>query len=482
MAGHSSRGEHSTPTRRRFLRGGAAALGTAAIAGEASAAGEQTGTTLDRTLSTGAPEVRAVYTMPKWYWDGQTARSSRVKMEQFLNRAEETGLNVIYAWIESDGLASLLGEPAYAESDQYDFWNPNRGWDPLGELITGAARRGIEVHLWYSFVRYKRSALPIPEFNPDLEVLPSGDPDWGAISKSEYEAGHDDATTLDVNALCANSPGARAWTLDVLDRTFERYPGLKGLHIEEPGYLDAEQCLCQRCRTVYADIHEDDPENYADHIYDSREPYFEDDRAIPVKNRGTDAFAESLYEWWEARGTDDVLSYNGSWLPEFDAVRGRNWPRWSEEGWLPYYSPQVYTSDLDVYRSRLESAMDALSDTVVAPITGLDWGSQTSGRNDAATVVEEIELVRSMDGYSDITTGGTGLFAGAALTPEMTVGLRSGPYTESAPPHWAGEQNGQSRGDATLAELRAQDPYAFTQHWGRETTLAGSGASRRFID
>lgn len=480
MAGDSSRHQHATPTRRRLIRSGAAAVGTAGFAGQASALGEETGQTVDDTLATGDREVRAIYTMPKWYWDGQTVESSRLKMAQFLNRAEETGLNTIYAWIESDGLASLLGEPAYARSPKYDFWNPDRGWDPLGELIAGAARRGIEVHLWYSFVRYKRSILPIPEFNPDLEVLPPGDPGWAALSKSQYEAGHEDSTDIDANALCANNPAARAWTLETLARAFDRYPMLSGLHIEEPGYLDAERCVCPRCRAHYADVYDDDPENYVDHVYDTREPYFEDDLALPVKNHGTDAFAEALYDWWTSSQSTDALSYNGAWLPEFDAVRGRNWPTWSEEGWLPYYAPQIYTQEVDIYRDRLEATMEALTDTVVVPVTGLQWGTEATARNDVATVADQVELVRSMDGYADVVTGGMGLFSGAALTPEMTVGLRAGPYTQSASPHWSDGSNEQSSRDVTLAALREQEPFAFTSHWPEDvplgSTMGGDGS------
>jgi uncharacterized lipoprotein YddW (UPF0748 family) len=475
MFGDSSRADRATFSRRRVIRGGAAAVGAAALTSQVGAVGEELGQTADSTSSTGDPEVRAIYTTPKWYWDGDRIQRNRLRMQQFLDRAEEAGLNALYAWIESDGLASLLGEPTYAESPRYDFWNPDRGWDPLGELVAGAAKRGIEVHLWYSFVRYKRSTLPVPEYNPDLEVLPPGDPSWAALSKAEYEAGHEDSTSVDSEALCANEPGARAWALEALDRAFEQYPMLSGLHIEEPGWLDAQRCVCPRCRELYAEIHDDAPENYVEHVYDTAEPYAEDDLAIPVKNHGTDAFVEALYDWWQSRSGSDTLSYNGSWLPEFDHVRGRNWPTWSDEGWVPYFAPQIYTRDLDVYRKRLEATMDALSETVVVPVTGMQWGTKASERNDPGAVADEIELVRSMDGYADVATGGTGLFSGSALSPEMTVGLRADPYTQSATPHWSQGETEQSRGDATLAEMRTREPVTFEPRW--ETTVPGTEAS-----
>lgn len=442
---------------------------TAGISGQVSAFGERTGDSLDATLSTGEASVRGVYTMPMWYWDGPSVERNRAKMHEFLNRAETAGLNVLHAWIESDGLASLLGEPAYAESDTYDFWNPNRGWDPLGELVTAAAQRGIEVHLWYSFVRYKRSSLPVPEFNPDLEVLPPGDPGWAALSKSEYEQGYRSSADVHANALCANEPGARAWAIEALDRAFARYPLLSGLHIEEPGYLDAERCVCPRCRNLYADLHDDDPANYVDHVYNSREHYTTDGLAIPVKTHGTDAFAEALYDWWQSTDSCGVLSYNGSWLPAYDIPRGRNWPEWSEQGWMPYYSPQIYTRNVDSYRYRLRTTMEAVSDTVVAPVTGLKWGTDEHTRNDTVTVIDQIETVEEMDGHDGVETGGTSLFAGVALAPDTTLGLRAGPYRQSASPHWAPGENDQTRDDLTLADLEAQDPFAFTTHWRQES-------------
>lgn len=456
-------------TRRSVIAAGATAVGTAAFSGAGAASGGGGGTA-DETagesaLPPGPPEVRGIYAMPLWYWNAPTAATSRAKMGQWLERAVETGLNVVHAWIESDGLASLLGEPAYATHDYYDFWNPERGWDPLGELIAGAHDRGMEVHLWYSFTRYKRSALPIPEYNPDLEVLPPGDPDWASLRKPEYERGYHDSSHPKVGgaSLCVNAEGAHDWTLEALARAFERYPGLRGLHIEEPGYLADDRCVCQRCRRIFADRYDTDPGALLEHTYTEVPPYFDDGMAIPVRTRGTDAFVERLHDWWSGRDSADVLSFNGGWRADWDRVLGRNWAEWSERGWVPYYSPQVYVTDLDRFEKMVAETMEALADTVIAPIVAIESGSAS---NDALAVAEQIRRARSLDGHAGTTVGGASVFSGPALTPDQTGVLRSGPYTRWSPPHWH-PSNGTGvvqRGDATIPELREQDPFAFDVH------------------
>lgn len=459
-------------TRRGVIATGAAAIGTATFAGTGAAdggpttdAGTRDGT--DDLFSVGPPEVRGVYARPMWMWDGRSVATSRAKMRRWLDRVEETGLNVVYAWIESDGLASLLGEPAYAESPAYDFWNAERGWDPLGELITGARGRGIEVHLWYSFTRYKRSSLPIPEYNPDLEVLPPGDPGWASLRKPEYDRGYHDSSHSMVGgeSLCVNAVGAHDWTLEALDRAFDRYPGLRGLHIEEPGYLADDRCVCGRCRTLFADRYDTDPGALLDHTYTEIPPYFDDGMAIPIRTRGTDAFVERLFEWWSGRHGDDVLSFNGSWRADWDRVRGRNWAEWSERGWVPYYSPQTYATSVDRFAELVAETMEALADTVVAPIVAIETGSAT---NDAATVAEQVRRSRSMDGHAGTAVGGASVFSGSALTPDVVAALRAGPYRRSAAPHWHPENDAtaQERGDATVAQLRERDPFVFSPRWG----------------
>ncbi|WP_255196810.1 family 10 glycosylhydrolase [Halorarius litoreus] len=467
MEGRDGHDEWRDVSRRRLLQGGSALLGSTAFSGVGAAVDDTDPTDpVDDTLSAVEPEVRGVYMMPLWYWDTAEVPTGRQKMREWLDRAEESGLNTVFAWIESDGVASLLGEPAYAESDYYDFWNPDHQWDPLGELVSEAHTRDIEVHLWYSFTRYKRSALRIPEYNPDLEVLPTGDPDWASIRLEEWENGYRDPSHSMVGgeAVCVNEIDCHDWTLHVLGRVFDQYPGLDGLHIEEPGYLAVDRCVCHRCQERYGSIFDDDPANLIDHTYYATKPYYDDERAVHTRCHGTDEFVERLHGWWTDRMDDEVLSFNGSWAWEWDRVRGRNWAQWSHEGWVPYFFPQVYTDDTDYFEHAVQYAMEWLGeDATIAPIAGLEWGG---GSNDVSTVLEQIETGRASDGHAGTAEAGAGLFSGHALSADMTVGLRGQPYTRSTSPHWHDEEESdQSRGDLTREELEEQDPFAFTSHW-----------------
>lgn len=426
-------GNHSFASgvsRRKVLAGTAGVLGSVGIL-------EQTAGAVDTDASTVADverETRPVQIHPRWYWDARTIQQSRAAMQQWLDRAKRANVNVLFAWMESPELAAALGESRYASSSAFDFWDPIR-WDAMGELISGAERRGMEVHLWYSFTRYKRPPGLIPEYDTGLEVLPSGDPDWASVRKSEYVDGYTDPADEGVSgtSLCVNDPDVRDWTFSVLERMLDRYPGLAGLHIEEPGYLELDRCVCHRCQDVYADIHGEPGENLLDHIYRSVDAYQDDPAAVSVKTHGTDAFVSRLADWWAARDNDGVLSFNGSWDPEWDRVRGRNWAVWSERGQLPYYLPQVYATDVDTFVEQTKVTMDGLSDTTILPMAGVGW---SSGNNDAATVTDQIEAAEDLDGYSDVPVAGTSLFSGADFTEELALHLRAGPYLEPSRPTW----------------------------------------------
>lgn len=418
-------------TRRRLLRsvgsvGAAASLCWSYLAGPS----------LQRVLdSAGAKRVwsRHVSIHPRWYWGGdKSLEESRRDMRDWLDMAARSNVNVLHAWIESPGAAALLGEPRYA--DRYGFWDPAR-WDAMGELVNEAAERGLSVHLWYSFTRYKRYRNWVPEYDPDLSVLPPGDPGWASLRKSEYERGYTDAGNPHVTgaSLCTNEFDAHDWTMELLGRLFDRYPGLNGLKIEEPGYLAPDRCVCGRCRTVYADRYDEPGETLLDHVYRTTEPYYADDRAVAVKTRGTDAFVRRLSEWWESSGPSDALCYSGSWNAKWDRVRGRNWAAWSERGLVPYYVPQAYASSVAAFESKLRGALDAVSDSAVIPGIGIDW---SYGRNPAEQVVAQLEAVADFDDGTGTPVAGAGLFSGRAMTPELVRALRTGPYATQTTSPW----------------------------------------------
>lgn len=447
--------EHSfSLPRRGVLRASSSGLGLAGSAGTIKGASHLS----ERLSSTEEAWGRLMSIHPRWYWgEGKTVEESRQAMREWLDMAALTGVNVLHAWIESPGAAALLGEPRYA--DRYDFWNPDR-WDAMGELITEAAERGMEVHLWYSFTRYKRTRNWVPEYDPELTVLPPGDPDWASVRKSEYARGYTDPEDPHVSgdALCNNEFAAHDWTMELLTRLFDRYPSLNGLKIEEPGYLDADRCVCHRCQAVYAGYYDEPGENLLNHIYKTIETYYVDNRAVPVKTRGTNKFARRVYDWWEASGPSDALFYSGSYQARRDRVRGRNWALWSRWGLVPYYIPQTFASSMKVYRRKLRVIMEAVSDSAIIPAIGIKW---SYGTNTPERVAAQITATKAFDGESNTTIAGASLFSGAALTSDLARTLRTGPYASEAVSPWQSRDD-QTRMQETAIEGELNQLYPFT--------------------
>lgn len=370
---------------------------------------------------------------PSAQWDDETVEERRSEIRDWVALADEANINVLYTWLKSRWAAAVLGEERY--QDEYPFWD-TRKWDPIREIVDAAADYNIEVHLWYSFTRYKRDREWVPEYDPDLTVLPPGDPGWASVTKSEYEEGHMDpaAPAVDGSALCGNAFDAHEWTLDVLERVFDAYPGLGGLRIEEPGYLDLERCVCYRCRAVYELLTSDPGEELLDHVYDDVERYYDDETAVDIKTHGTDDFVRRLSLWWNGVGDGRQLTFNGGWDPAWDRARGRNWSEWSTWNVVPYFSPQTYTSDLEEFTDQVRTTMGGVGgDTAVVPTVGISW---SRGENHPETVVEQIEAAVAEDGYRDVSIGGVNLFAGRSLTPELADLLSSGPYRDAPSLPW----------------------------------------------
>lgn len=385
------------------------------------------------TETSGPLAVRSINVHPSTQWDADAVEQRRSALREWVARADAANLNVLYAWLESPFLAALLGEDRYRE--QYPFWD-TREWDPLGELLEAAAAHGIEVHAWYSFTRYKRDREWVPEYDPDLSVLPPGDPDWASVTRSEYEDGRVDPAdpAVDGSSLCTNAVDAHEWTLEALGRLLEAYPDLGGLRIEEPGYLDLERCVCDRCRAVYEQLTGDPGDELLEHVHDEVAAYREDDVAVRVKTHGTDDFVRRLHGWWASVGDGRPLTFNGGWDPAWDRARGRNWTEWSEWGAVPYFSPQVYTEDVDEMADQLRTTMDGVGgDTAVVPSVGISW---SRGSNEPETVVEQVEAAAAADGYGGRSIAGVNLFAGASLTSELAELLAAGPYGTDAAPPW----------------------------------------------
>ena len=380
-------------------------------------------------------EIRAAWIHPSWDWHGDTVAERRAQMVTYLDRLERANINLLLPWVESKHALQLLGDPQYArENSVYD----TREWDVMRELIEAADQRGVEVHFWYSFTRYKRDR-DAPEYNRDLTVMPAGNPSWASIRKSEYLDGHRDPAdpALDAKALCPNDPEARQWTLTLLRQILDKYPGFKGVQVEEPGFLSLQRCVCPRCQNRYAELYKEPGRNLLDHIHENLEDYRTDERAATVKAAGADLFVQELSRLMEREYPTKVLSFNGGADVWSDRMRGRNWGQWAQAGLVPFYSPQCYQPNTDGFRSYVKSAMQALSgtETTVVPGIGVQYGSSPH-TNPPEMVLKQIEAARDLGGEFGVTYGGVAFFKGGAFTRELVQALRSGPFQSPARLPW----------------------------------------------
>lgn len=381
------------------------------------------------------PAVRSINIHPRLYWSKNDRAESRSAMLTWLDLAARANLNILHAWMESPEVAALAGEARYAESELFNYWSSSEG-DVLQELLDEASLRGMGVHLWYSFTRYKRPTREwVPEYDPGLSLLPPGNPDWASIRKSEYLRGMKNPATaqLDASALCNNESAAHEWTLRVLARLFDHYPLLRGLRIEEPGYMDIDRCVCYRCQSVYSRLYDEPGEHLLRHVHATAEETYRDQRGVPVKTAGTDLFVRKLYEWWQREHPEKALSFNGSWDARWDRVRGRNWAAWAAEGLVPSFSPQAYATTTEDFLQQVRDTMANVtgSSTVIVPSIGVKW---SRGTNTTAEILRQIRAAMELDESGQTHIAGINLFSGGGLTPELAAALATGPFQNRPAP------------------------------------------------
>lgn len=341
-------------------------------------------------------EVRGVWIHPGRMFDVDPVKG-RQQVQSAVRHLADAHFNLILPWIPAGYLVAL-------DHTEYLAFHPSARWDALGVLIDEGARAGLAVHLWYAFSEDR--SRNSPDFDPRV----GGNPEWAA--RRIHELIPDPRTgrvrPRQWDDVCPLHAEARHWQLALLRKTFQRYPELKGIHIEEPGYDDG-QCVCDLCLKVF-------PELYGRSLPESIRSFEADDfRAV-----GTTAFMSALYQLLQKDHPRLVFSTNGDYDWPSDRMKGRNWASWAGLGWLNYYAPQVYVSDTAAFRRGLGSAMEVLGRRCATCVgIGVAWDG---GANTAQEVVRQVEASREMDAEGVI------LFSGDAASDELSRALLRGPF------------------------------------------------------
>jgi uncharacterized lipoprotein YddW (UPF0748 family) len=303
--------------------------------------------------------------------------------------------NFIMPWVLSEYAAALT-------DTNYLSVAPAAKWDALGELARDAARRGMQVHVWYSFTYYKSPK------SPDFDPARGGDPAWAAWSLTDLQR-----RTNSMTDVCPLHPAARKWEVALIESLLKRYTNVSGIHIEEPGYGYPQNCVCDLCRSVFKNIHGEDLEKMPG-----------SSRAEDFRCIGTTEFIRELRERISQMKPRPIFSVNGGSSWRGDRSLGRDWKRWAELGWLDFYASQNYSGDLAPFSSMTQTILHDLSPHCPVFIgIGVKW---SGGATALPVVLEQIADARSR--------GARGIlfFSAKSLTDEYLNTLRTGPFRSPA--------------------------------------------------
>jgi len=324
----------------------------------------------------------------------------RREVREFVRRFAQANFNLILPWIRSVYVAALTDE-TYRKSV------PIAGWDALGELVKAAHESNIQVQVWYSFTGYRETNSP--DFNPRL----GGSPAWAGRGIDELvpDKTSGKVTPRRMRDICPLHPEGRQWQLRLIESLLDRHPNIAGIHIEEPGYSGVGNCVCDLCLELFKSTY-GFPEIQAVNGAEAED----------LKCLGTTAFMRQLKEMLKKRNPKLELSANGWYNWRVDRIKGRDWANWAHKGWLDYFVPQIYYTNMNAFSSGLQMCCrDLKPDCPVLAGIGVTW---SSGTNTLETVLKQIEVSRRLG------VEGVVLFAGGAITDEQLAALKAGPFRE----------------------------------------------------
>lgn len=344
-------------------------------------------------------ETRAVYVHPENQFSTDPA-TGKQEIRHLVESLAQANFNLIFPWVRSEYLAALT-------DTSYQQKVPIAKWDALGELVRVAHEKGMQVHLWYSFTHYKSVS------SPDFDPKHGGSPEWAAKKLDELVPNQITGQVVPprIEDVCPNHPEARIWEENQIYNALGRYPLISGVTIEEPGYGSRGYCVCALCRQIFQQAHGLELSANLDAH-----------QAEDLRCQGTTAFMERLQRDLNRRRL--ILSTGGGYDWKNDRRLGRDWRRWAQLGWLNFYLPQIYVTQLDEFGRRLQKTLiDLRQDCLVFPVIA-------AHRNTPEMVVQQIYYARQLG------APGVVLFPAKSLTYAYLTALREGPFKVPAIPKY----------------------------------------------
>lgn len=258
----------------------------------------------------------------------------QAEVRAILDHADEMNLNVIVLQVRpaADALYASDIEPwsYYLTGEQGKA--PDPFYDPLEYWIQEAHDRGIELHVWLNPFRVRPSGEP---FEPSEDSIARTRPDL------VVDYGTERSSQLWMNP---GEPEARQQTLDVFRDLVTRYD-LDGVHMDDYFY---PYPVRENADAAATEVPFPDDEAYAKYKRQGGELALKDFRRDAINN-----LVEEIYEQTKA-----IKPHVRVGISPFGIARPGNPPSvqgfdqydklyadarlWLNEGWVDYYTPQLY--------------------------------------------------------------------------------------------------------------------------------------------
>jgi len=409
---------------------------------------------------------------------GLPVERQRAELDAILDRARELRLNALIFQVRP-GCDALYRSPL----EPWAEWltgaqgaAPRPLWDPLQHAITGAARRGLELHAWFNPFRARHRAATSRNASNHVSRIPGMCVTYG---KQLW--------------MDPGNPAAREHSLKVILDVVERYD-IDGVHIDdyfypypENGQAFPDEGSYRRYRDGGGGLHRDD-----------------------WRRANVDGFIKDLHRGIKQRKTWVKFGISPFGIARPGVPRGieagidqygdlyADVVSWWRQGWCDYLSPQLYWP----IAQRAQSYPVLLDFWARENVKGRHlWiGNYTSRvvNNEKPwplrEILDQIDLTRRQPG----ATGNVHFSMKALLPGVSTLGaqLERGPYVEPAlvpaspwlddePPDAPSVTVGWTRdGDVELRWSRADDErrtvYLYCgRRWRLADVLAGGRAGMR---
>lgn len=258
---------------------------------------------------------------------GLSPDSARLELRQLFDRAKASGLNAVIFQVRPAGDALYASdiEPwsEYLTGEQGVA--PNPWWDPLKYAVEEAHKRGLELHAWFNPYRARHTSARGPMARGHV-----------AVARPAMVRKYGSQLWMD-----PGDPAVRAHTIRVILDVVKRYD-IDGVHIDDYFYPYKER----DARGKLMDF--PDSATFARYVRTGG-PMARDD----WRRENVNALVKELYariheeKPWVKFG----VSPFGIWRPGFpESIVGfdaygeiyADARKWLQEGWLDYFSPQLY--------------------------------------------------------------------------------------------------------------------------------------------